>query len=735
MMGLQDQRLAARLAGFRSAARAARAQLTAGHLAARGQMLVLFVVSIFVLTGITAIVVDVSWYWANSLRVQRAADAAALAGVVWLPGNPTTAYSTARAEATKNGYTGGGGVTVTPLKDGANSRRLSVTISAPVGTFFMKIFGMNAINATRTGKAEFVLPVPMGSPQNYYGVGFFEGQTGGPITSDGPRAPTWSQTTNPYDDFTNEDRAWSSNNQYATGIVGTGTNGDTQAYGNFGFNVGSGLAIKGIEIRVEAKASDPVGCQLAVELSWDNGVTYTATGKKVTLTGSDPVAGSWPIVGGSADTWGRAWTPAELANGQLRVRLRALDPEAADDATNSSNLRCNNAATVSVDAFNVTVYTQGKVNQTLPVPNPAGGAPLVPQNIWGAIFTSGGLRENGDRYAPSNIGGGLGLPAGDPNPDYDANGYDYTVELSGGATNGQVRLFDPIFCATGGNGHGGSYGAGDHWTDIPGGTTIRPVAVTYRLYDMHNTPLDPSDDGAPVATLNYDPGTKTLGDFSGSFGTPQNSADANRQDCSANPAHNAWVTLKTGLLGGMYRVNVNTTLDAGNASVGAENLFSIWVGSTGGVARVYGAGRMAAYANLAAGTGVFYLCQIEAVHAGKTMTINLFDPGESNGNAFLRILSPDGSSYDYARFDWSSDDGRSGNDVTEIQTSNGSPLFNNHLITIDIPLPATYGSGGLTPAGETEPGWWKIEYEMSAANDTTTWEVSINGNPVHLIIP
>ena len=185
----------------------------------------------------------------------------------------------------------------------------------------------------------------------------------------------------------------------------------------------------------------------------------------------------------------------------------------------------------------------------------------------------------------------------------------------------------------------------------------------------------------------------------------------------------------------MYRVNVNTTVDAGNANVGAENLFSIWVKSTGGVARVYGAGKMAVYANLATGTGVFYLAQIDKVHAGKTMTIDLFDPGESSGNAFLRILSPDGNSYDYARFDWSADDGRSGTDVTEIQTSNGSALFNNHLISIDIPLPPTYGSVGLTPPGETEAGWWKIEYEMSAANDTTTWEVSINGNPVHLIVP
>ena len=32
-------------------------------------------------------------------------DAAALAGAIYLPGNPTPAYSTARAEATKNGYT------------------------------------------------------------------------------------------------------------------------------------------------------------------------------------------------------------------------------------------------------------------------------------------------------------------------------------------------------------------------------------------------------------------------------------------------------------------------------------------------------------------------------------------------------------------------------------------------------------------------------------------------------
>ena len=125
--------------------------------------------------GMMAIVIDVSWYWSNTLKVQRAADAAALAGAVWLPGNVPSAYTTATTEASKNGYTTGGGVTVTPMQDslvpgGTNPRQLDVTVSAPVNTFFMRIFGITSVTATRTSKAEYVQPVPMGSPLNYYGV-------------------------------------------------------------------------------------------------------------------------------------------------------------------------------------------------------------------------------------------------------------------------------------------------------------------------------------------------------------------------------------------------------------------------------------------------------------------------------------------------------------------------------------------------------------------------------------
>jgi hypothetical protein len=524
---------------------------SAGRGRNRGQVLVLFAGSILLLLMMAAVVVDVSWYWVNSLRVQRAADAAALAGAVMLPNRVPDAYQLANEEATKNGYTASASVTVTPHWDRSQPRQLDVTIDAPADTFFMRVVGISSIAISRTGKAEFTLPVPMGSPQNYYGVGFYEDKAG-------------VQTVN------------------------------------------------------------------------------------------DPLT----------------------------------------------------------------------------------GLPLASQGFWGAMFTSGGLRENGDRYGPAYIGNGVtGMAKGDPNPDYDADGYDYIVEVG---PSGEVRLFDPIFCGTGSNGHSGSFGAGDHWTDHAPSQVVAPVAVTYQLFNTRGTLATTQDDGAAIATLAYDPAGKTLGDMSGNFGTPQNSADANLQDCANDPAHNQWVPMASGLSQGFYRLNVNTSVDANNLNVGAENLFSIWVHASSGNARVYGSGRMAAYTNLDAGNQTFYFSQIEKVHAGKTLEIQLFDPGESSGDAFLRFLSPDGDTYSYATFDWTADDGRSGTGVTSLQTSiGGSAQFNNHLVTIEIALPKTYGKTGLNPPGDItdEDGWWQIEYNINAANDTTTWQVSIRGNPVHLIIP
>src|SRR2546428_1340140 len=123
------------------------------------------------LFGFMGLVADIGWYELNMIRVQRAADAAALAGVVYLPGNAGGAVTAAQAEAAKNGFADGvGGVTVTAAPETLNESILNVTVTTPVRTFFARLFGVASFNARRNARSEFVLPVPMGSPVDYYGI-------------------------------------------------------------------------------------------------------------------------------------------------------------------------------------------------------------------------------------------------------------------------------------------------------------------------------------------------------------------------------------------------------------------------------------------------------------------------------------------------------------------------------------------------------------------------------------
>ncbi len=707
----------------------------------RGQVAVIFAGAMLLFVLLCAIVIDLSWYWSGNLKMQRAADAAALAGVVYLPGDVAGAYQTARNEAAKNGFSAASGYTVTPWQDPTNSRRLRVSIAGNINTYFARVAGINSFPARRESKADFVLPVPMGSPQNYYGVGFFEKRvaTTTPVpgnTAQDTNGNPWNATalSTSGGQWSNPDRAFTNNNQYATDA----TNGQKQVWQNFNLqgeipNDGT-LVIDGLEVALTDVSLTGSGtmtnCQVTVETTWNGGTTWSTAVKTSALT---TTASDDKVVGSNSSTsmWGgHTWTRGDFTNSNFRVRLTWTDGTA----------NCASSRDVQLDLLEVRVQfhttTTTYANQTASVNDPITGNPLASQGFWGAMFTSGGTRENGDRFGPANLGNGAVDAPGPGSPTYDPNGYDYTIELPGGS--GDVRLFDPIFCATGDNGHGGLYGAGDHWTDHPGGQVVRPVGITYRLYNTNGTLANVYDDTL-VDTLAYGP-SNTLADLSGTFGTPKgpDSGQPAHQDCASNAAHNAWVRIGSGnLAAGNYRLNVNTTLFGANSAVGAENLFSIWSKSAGS-ARIYGSGRMAAYSNLDGGLQKFYFAQIEKAHAGKTMQVDLFDPGEASGNAYLRLLSPDGNAYNYATFDWVSDDGRSGTGVTQIQTSiNGAAQFNNKQITISVPLPANYGSAGLNPPGDItdEDGWWLIEYNINQANDTTTWGVSIRGNPVHLVLP
>ena len=121
---------------------------------------------------IAALAVDVGSWYVEAQEVQRAADVAALAGVTFMPDYYDDAVAKARETAAKNGYTHGtNGVTVDAVPVPGNRRRLKVTITDPNVRTYFGIVSKEKITVARAATAEYVLPVPLGSPRNYLGTG------------------------------------------------------------------------------------------------------------------------------------------------------------------------------------------------------------------------------------------------------------------------------------------------------------------------------------------------------------------------------------------------------------------------------------------------------------------------------------------------------------------------------------------------------------------------------------
>lgn len=121
----------------------------------------------FLALPLCALGVDTSRWWVEAQRLQAAADAAATAGVTYMPEDFASASARAKEYATLNGYTAGAGTTVT-VAAGEKPTQLKVTISRTVDNFFAKSFGVDTSTLTRSAVADFNGPAPMGSPCNTF---------------------------------------------------------------------------------------------------------------------------------------------------------------------------------------------------------------------------------------------------------------------------------------------------------------------------------------------------------------------------------------------------------------------------------------------------------------------------------------------------------------------------------------------------------------------------------------
>lgn len=147
-----------------------------------GQAIVLVALMIIVLFGSIGLAVDggVAYYY--NAGAERAAAAAALSGVIFMPkqflsadsipaGAGNDATDRAIVAAKRNGFTVGvNNITVTvsrytdPLTNKIQDESLQVTVTRRVQTFFMNIFGIPTITVSRTAVAQYLKPLKLGEP-------------------------------------------------------------------------------------------------------------------------------------------------------------------------------------------------------------------------------------------------------------------------------------------------------------------------------------------------------------------------------------------------------------------------------------------------------------------------------------------------------------------------------------------------------------------------------------------
>jgi Flp pilus assembly protein TadG len=133
-----------------------------------GAVAVLVAVLVPAFLMFAALAVDVARWYVEGERLQKAADSAALAGVVYMPQDFDTAQSTALTMAADNGFAPRAGVTIV-VQPGSKPSQLRVTIRSTVSNAFGAFAGFATTDIERTSVADYVGPAPMGSPCNTFG--------------------------------------------------------------------------------------------------------------------------------------------------------------------------------------------------------------------------------------------------------------------------------------------------------------------------------------------------------------------------------------------------------------------------------------------------------------------------------------------------------------------------------------------------------------------------------------
>jgi hypothetical protein len=95
-------------------------------------------------------------------------------------------------------------------------------------------------------------------------------------------------------------------------------------FSNYSINLPAGATVKGIEVRLDAKADSTAGTpKLCVALSSNGGATWTAFKTSATLTTTEVPY----LMGGATDLWGAAWAAGNFTNTNFRVKVVSISSD------------------------------------------------------------------------------------------------------------------------------------------------------------------------------------------------------------------------------------------------------------------------------------------------------------------------------------------------------------------------------------------------------------------------
>jgi hypothetical protein len=157
-----------------------------GRRSAKGQAMAIFALVSVLLFVVAGLAVDAGTSYLTSNKIERAAAAAALAGVAYLPGDYPDAQNAALVEAARDGFSNNCPGSPCVVTSQPQTNELKVTISVSVSTIFLRIVGFGNHTVVRSETAQYLPPISLGQPGSQQGAdisglgvtGYFEREEG-----------------------------------------------------------------------------------------------------------------------------------------------------------------------------------------------------------------------------------------------------------------------------------------------------------------------------------------------------------------------------------------------------------------------------------------------------------------------------------------------------------------------------------------------------------------------------